>query len=142
MESTDETTAPVYMIDTAGCDCHEDDTPEGGVTRGGGTGARGGVTRGGSELLAASRSNAAEAALVAEHVRLFIVCLTFRSYFSFFYSLSRCLQVKRLIDAGVTADQIGVITPYNAQVIRRDRAEIAPRSRRDRAEIGSVCPGG
>ena len=84
MESTDETTAPVYMIDTAGCDCHEDDPPEGGVTRGGGTGARGGVTRGGdgarggvtrggsSEVLAASRSNAAEAALVAEHVRLFL----------------------------------------------------------------------
>ena len=79
------------MIDTAGCDCHEDDTPEGGVTRGGADGARGGadgarggVTRGGSELLAASRSNAAEAALVAEHVRLFIVCLTFRSYISFF----------------------------------------------------------
>lgn len=64
---TPDTTPPLVMIDTAGCDMHESEDDDG------------------------SKSNAGEARLVQAHLRA-------------------------LVDAGVAPDQIGVITPYNAQV--------------------------
>lgn len=64
---TPDTSSPLIMIDTAGCDMHESEDGDG------------------------SKSNAGEARLL------------------------RC-HVESLIGAGVRPDQIGVITPYNAQV--------------------------
>ena len=104
--ATDETEAPLMMIDTAGCDCEEDVLETAPATSGGGGGGGsgsaggGGGTAGGraaggraalSELVAGSKSNAAEVRLVAAHVRA-------------------------LLAAGLRHDEIGVITPYNAQV--------------------------
>lgn len=108
--ATAETAAPLLFIDTAGCDCEEDDygkivpgSPAGGAG-GGGAGGGGASISGGkgagkgvgarssaSDVLAVSRSNAAEARLV-------------RAY------------VVQLRAAGVRDADIGVITPYNAQV--------------------------
>ncbi|HZN59744.1 MAG TPA: IGHMBP2 family helicase [Planctomycetota bacterium] len=64
----DETSAPLWFIDTAGCGFEEEQEAEGG-----------------------SRRNEGEAGVVAAHLQ-------------------------RLLDAGVPARSIGVITPYNAQV--------------------------
>jgi ATP-dependent RNA/DNA helicase IGHMBP2 len=68
IEESELTTAPLWFIDTAGCDFDEVLGPDG-----------------------QSRSNPGEARLVVAHVQ-------------------------RLLDAGLTPDQVAVITPYNAQV--------------------------
>ena len=100
VEATEETEASLVLIDTAGCDCEEDVVDDADSGAGGG-GASGGGAGGGavarasrlSELVAGSKSNAAEARLVGQHVRA-------------------------LLAAGVHHAEIGVITPYNAQVER------------------------
>ena len=104
MQETAETLAPLQLIDTAGCDCEEDEEDEpagrggggsaGGGSSGDGGGGGGGGSAGGGLVLheALSKSNGAEARLVGEHVRA-------------------------LLAAGVKPEEIGVITPYNAQVV-------------------------
>lgn len=121
VEDTEDTEATLLLIDTTGCDCEEDAPEDGGGNSGsgGGGGGGGGGDKGGgkgdgrggggggaassssklSEMVAGSKSNAAEARLVGEHVRA-------------------------LLKAGLRHDEIGVITPYNAQV-ERLRAELA-----------------
>ena len=82
VESNEDTEVTLLFVDTAGCDCAEDipDEPE--------TSKSLKVLRGSEGV---SKSNKAEAQLVAEHVRA-------------------------LLKAGLRHDEIGVITPYNAQV--------------------------
>jgi len=74
------------LIDTAGCDCEEDEGEGGGGANGGGT-----KRPSASPLVAESKSNTAEARVVGQHVRA-------------------------LLAAGLRHGEIGVITPYNAQV--------------------------
>ena len=86
MTPAEATEPTLLLIDTAGCGCEEDELADRAADRA--ASQKGGRP---SELTAASRSNAAEVKLVALHVRA-------------------------LLAAGVRHDEIGVITPYNAQV--------------------------
>ena len=98
VEANELTEAALLLIDTAGCDCEEDEVHSGGSGSNGGGSSGNGLARL-SELVAGSKSNAAEARLVGEHVRA-------------------------LLAAGLRHAEIGVITPYNAQV-ERLREELA-----------------
>lgn len=89
------TTAPLVFIDTAGCDCAEDEAPPDAAAK-----AAGGASSERRARLAdrsnagVSKANTAEARVVCAHVRA-------------------------LLAAGLRHDEIGVITPYNAQVPSR-----------------------
>ena len=91
---SDVTVAPLMLIDTAGCDCEEDESliaaDSASATRIDGPKSFS-TPPALSEVLSVSRSNAAEAEIV-------------RAY------------VDELRSSGVSDSQIGVITPYNAQV--------------------------
>ena len=99
VSSTDDTCAPLLLIDTAGCDCAEDeaDPTTAALPRGKGAAAAASVAQ--SEL-SASKSNRSEARVVARHVR-------------------------SLLASGLKHDEIGVITPYNAQVPSPRRPRVA-----------------
>ena len=107
VETREDTETALLFIDTAGCDCDEDKGESGSGGGGGGSGSGSGSGSAAaakkpelSPLVAESKSNAAEARIVAEHVRA-------------------------LLAAGLRHDEIGVITPYNAQVevLREELAE-------------------
>ena len=90
VRSSDTTREPVIFIDTAGCDCEEDLLPNGSqMERHANIRASLGDVHSG--ILDASRSNDAEARIVQRYVG-------------------------QLREAGVCANDIGIITPYNAQV--------------------------
>ena len=113
VKDTDDTREPLVFWDTQGGDFPEkvdgDDEGEGEGGSGGGKGGK--VSK--STLLGDSKSNDAEAQLVKRHV---------------------C----RLLDAGVKAEDIAVVTPYNAQLSLL--AKMMPREdeRFQGLELGSV----
>ena len=113
VEMNDETETPLMLIDTAGCDCEEDE--------GSGAGSGAGAKRAAASALheAESKSNVAEARIVAQHVRVLLGC-------------------------GLRHSEIGVITPYNAQVevlrdvLAEERAVPSATGEGSALEIGTV----
>lgn len=90
VKATDDTVEPLVFIDTQGGDFPERSEEDDSTGGGGGEGKSGKKTSVRS-LLAESKSNEMEAALVVRHVQ-------------------------SLIEAGVRPEDIAVVTPYNAQV--------------------------
>jgi DNA polymerase alpha-associated DNA helicase A len=88
IQDTDDTAEPLIFIDTQGGDFPEKNEDEQNAAGSGGGGSKK-LTK--SSLYGDSKSNEMEAALVRQHVR-------------------------SLVEAGVRAEDIAVVTPYNAQV--------------------------
>jgi DNA polymerase alpha-associated DNA helicase A len=87
IQDTDDTAEPLVFIDTQGGDFPEKNEDDQNAASGGGGSKK--LTK--SSLYGDSKSNEMEAALVRQHVR-------------------------SLVEAGVRAEDIAVVTPYNAQV--------------------------
>lgn len=127
VETNDETETPLMLIDTAGCDCEEDEGSGAGSGGSSGAGASSGAGSGAGAKRAAasalheaeSKSNVAEARIVAQHVRVLLGC-------------------------GLRHSEIGVITPYNAQVevlrdvLAEERAVPSATGEGSALEIGTV----
>ena len=121
VETNDETETPLMLIDTAGCDCEEDEGSGAGSGGSSGAGSGAGAKRAAASALheAESKSNVAEARIVAQHVRVLLGC-------------------------GLRHSEIGVITPYNAQVevlrdvLAEERAVPSATGEGSALEIGTV----
>ena len=121
VEMNDETETPLMLIDTAGCDCEEDEGSGAGSGASSGAGSGAGAKRAAASALheAESKSNVAEARIVAQHVRVLLGC-------------------------GLRHSEIGVITPYNAQVevlrdvLAEERAVPSATGEGSALEIGTV----